>query len=68
MLPNLVDPSVMDSATAWLNYQVNDRGGVTEPGRVIHTEMQVSRMCTLPGGNHILVHVDSGQNHTHNLL
>ena len=66
MLPNLVDPSVMDLATAWLNFQVNDRGGVNEPGRVIHTEMQVSRMCTMPGGNHILV--DTGQNHTHDLL
>nr|XP_022338178.1 CD109 antigen-like [Crassostrea virginica]XP_022338179.1 CD109 antigen-like [Crassostrea virginica]XP_022338180.1 CD109 antigen-like [Crassostrea virginica] len=42
MLPNLVDPSVMDLATAWLNFQVNDRGGVNEPGRVIHTEMQGS--------------------------
>lgn len=40
MLPDLVDPNVIDMATSWLNGQVDDSGSVKEPGRVIHTEMQ----------------------------
>lgn len=42
MLPDLVDPNIIVMATSWLNGQVDDRGSVLEPGRVIHTEMQVS--------------------------
>lgn len=42
MLPDLVDPNIIIMATSWLNGQVDDRGSVLEPGRVIHTEMQVS--------------------------
>ncbi|XP_061166526.1 CD109 antigen-like [Saccostrea echinata] len=42
ILPDLVDPKVMQGATSWLNNQVGDRGQVSEPGRVIHTEMQGS--------------------------
>lgn len=44
MLPDLVDPNIIVMATSWLNGQVDDRGSVLEPGRVIHTEMQV-RVC-----------------------
>lgn len=40
MLPDLVDPNIIIMATSWLNGQVDDRGSVLEPGRVIHTEMQ----------------------------
>lgn len=40
MLPDLVDPNIIVMATSWLNGQVDDRGSVLEPGRVIHTEMQ----------------------------
>lgn len=55
MLPDLVDPNIIIMATSWLNTQVDDRGSVLEPGRVIHTEMQVSpSISRLPQGQSVL--------------
>lgn len=42
-----IDQGVLDAAVNWLNNQKNREGMFNEPGRVIHSEMQVSNMFFL---------------------
>ena len=44
-----VDQDVLDKAKTWLNNQLSSStpGKFNEPGKVIHTEMQVQHSCTI---------------------